>query len=262
MHRNRRLGMSLLEALTGVFIASLLVAMVVGFTSTSTRLAAKFDTQANNFRKAREAMEWMSRDIQSADAVLAGYGGEVCDAESTLILRQPQVDVGGNIIGGPKKIVMYQFENNALSRYTGLDGSALSLDRVVVPKLKRLRFDYFAVEAFMGDGAKSVFTITAPLLSTSTLEPSVLVSGVDLFQASQASFAGSTLTLVAPPATGEQVDVTFATVPDQQVNPDGSNGTGMVEVTLMPDKTWKGATQQDMNSLSEINNRILLRNRD
>jgi hypothetical protein len=254
--------MSLLEALTGVFIASLLVAMVVGFTSTSTRLAAKFDTQANNFRKAREAMEWMSRDIQSADAVLSEYGGEACDGSTTLILRLPQVDGSGNIVSGPKRIVMYQFENNALSRYTGLDGSALTLDRVVVPKLKDLRLDYYAVEAFMGDGAKSTFTISAPLDSASTREPSVLVSGDDLFQASQASFAGTTLTLVGPPDTGEQVDVTFATVPGQEVDPDGKNGAGMVEVTLMPDKNWKGATQQDMESLSEINNRVLLRNRD
>jgi hypothetical protein len=151
-----RRGISLMEALLGLAIMSLVVMGMLSMYSKGQQYFVNETVMSNAMEESRYPFAWIARDVKTAVSVAASWtvgSTTYTTAAGTLVLNVPSVDAGGIIIENPSQPlgthvdhVIYGLANGKLQRiYDAKDGVSGKPDgrRYLADNVNGLTFTYY-----------------------------------------------------------------------------------------------------------------------
>jgi len=167
----RRPGLTLLEALLGLTIVSLVVMGILSVYTTGQRYFMDESVLGEAMEESRYPFAWLARDVKTALGVAAAWGSHTTSA-GTLVLDLPSVDGNGIIIdtallGEHVDHVIYRIFNGKLQRiYDAKEGTSGRVDssRYLADNLVGLTFTYYDDEdAALASGFAGAVVVKAQI---------------------------------------------------------------------------------------------------
>jgi len=142
-----RRGMTLIEALIGLVIMSMLLASLLSFFAKGQKDFFQSNVRSDVLDKARYPLSWIGRDVKVAQLVDSNHSGTWASA-TVLILELPCLDVNGYVINDitQSDAVVYSVTNNRLTRHCEpLAGQSYRQagDRVLADNVAGLAITYY-----------------------------------------------------------------------------------------------------------------------